>query len=366
MGKQMNVFNGNDNQTYTFDANPTGGVTSGGKTVTFKNAKKILASHGIYSKAEQDWYGKINRFGWIDVFDHDDISREYLFFTKPNLHIYNDNGTTLSYSQATSGNLQSGLQNIPYFVNEADRHKDALCQLQYNVTDRSNKRIPFMYILTNAVISKLDLPSITPTDSDSTENPMGISLKYRGHSIKSDSGYDFSLTVVDTADLEIYTMVKAYDEYIRLLKVGDIVARDSDVVNHIIPEMFSIYKFLVKSDGETIAYWAKLTGCYFADVPRSDMGDPKNEGGFKYALNFHASFVEDMNPLIISEFKAITDTFSGGGAFVNTFDASINAVDNSWVTFPRIEIARGDSRAVRHSGSRDTSKYFDYRLRFSN
>ena len=365
MGKQFNVFNGEASQQYTFDTADNKGNVTASKTVTMNNAKKVLAAHGIYSRADQNWYGTINRFGWIDVYDNDDISREYLFFTKPNLHIFDDGGSVMDYAAANAGSLQSGLKNIPYFVNEAARHKDALCQLQYNVRDSSNKKIPFMYLLTNSVISKLDLPTITPTDSDSTENHLGVSLKYRGHSIKSDSGYDFSLTFVDTADLEIYTLAKAYDEYMRLLKVGDIAQRESDVINHIVPEMFSIYKFLIRSDGETIAYWAKMTGCYFADVPRSDMSDPKNEGGFKFALNFHATFVEDMNPMIISEFKSITDSYTSG-SFIDTYDTSIAALNNTWARYPRIEVVKGDKRALRHSGSIDVSQYSDFRLRFSN
>lgn len=369
MASQFSIFSNKSEQSINYN-----GANSQGrnKTFTLSNSDQLLASNGIYPFTNQNWYNRINRFSWVDVYDNDDILREYLFFTKPNLYIYGDGGSQISYSNAWSDSLQDTLKTIPYFVHEADRHKDALCQLQYNVTDRVKQcKTPFMYLLTNAVQSKLDLPTITPTDSDSTENEMGISLKYRGHSLKSDAGHDFSLTFLDTADLEVYTLVKAYDEYIRLLKVGDISYRDSDVINHIIPEMFSIYKFLIRSDGETIAYWAKLTGCYFADVPRSDMSDPNNEGGFKFAVNFHASFVEDMNPLILSEFYSLTKDLAGQtsinkepSGIAPTYNMDLGRVDNRWCSTPCI-VRYNDARAKRHSGSEETKRYNDYRLRFT-
>ena len=47
-------------------------------------------------------------------------------------------------------------------------------------------------------------------------NLYGTSIAYRGHSYKSDVGFDFSLSFEDTPQLEVYTLAKTYDEYHRL------------------------------------------------------------------------------------------------------------------------------------------------------
>lgn len=343
MGKQMDMFNGKSSQTLRYDKSDTGKA----KSFTIINAKNILASNGFFDMASARWYDKFNRFGWVDPFDTDQVSREYLFFTKPNLNMYKGN----DHSNAT---LITSLQNYPIFVDADSRHRNALMQLQYSVKDGLDRYNPFMYLLSNAVTSKLDLPGISAEAQTSTANIMGIDISYRGHSLKSDCGYDFTLSFTDTAYLEIYTMVKIYDEYMRLLKTGEIAQRPEDIIARVIPEQFSIYKFLIGSDGETILFYAKLTGCYFTDVPRSDFGDPGNDG-FKYSVSFHAQFVEDNNPLILSEFNKISPANST--SYVQTYNSTIGAVDNRWVSFPKI-VRCSDIRSQR----RDVNH--DYRIRW--
>ena len=340
MSKQMDIFKGTTNQT----------LKMGKKTVTIKNAKDVLASNLIFDPSAIEWYDKYNRFGWLDPFNNDQVVQEFLFFTKPDLNIFSGVG----YQNAK---LISQLQNIPFFVDANLRHRQALMQLQSSVHDSYDRSNPFMYLLSNAVTSKLELPGITSESQESTSNIMGTSIQYRGHSLKSDNGYDFTLSFHDTAYLEIYTMVKAYDEYMRLLKLGDVYPKHEYIVNRIIPEQFSIYKFLIGSDGETILYYAKLTGCYFTDVPRSDFGDPGNDG-FKFSLSFHAQFVEDNNPMILNEFNRITPAASKDKSnLVSTYNYNTGTVDNRWVSFPWIESVV-DLRSERRSTKKD------YRMRW--
>ena len=214
-----------------------------------------------------------------------------------------------------------------------------------------------MYLLTNCVTSRLDLPGISAESKESTANVMGTVIQYRSHSRKSDNGYDFSLSFRDNAYLEIYSMVKAYDEYIRLLKSGEISPIKKYIVSRILSEQFSIYKFLVGEDGETILYYAKLTGCYFTDVPRGDMSDPGSDG-FKYSLSFHAQFVEDSNPMIINEFNRISPGNSSTD-FINVYDSDNNVVDNTWARWPRIIVVKENDLQVARRGVK-----YDYRLKW--
>lgn len=336
-------------------------------SVKINNLNNTLAGNRIFSKDDIDYYNHYSRYGFIDPYNTEQVVREFLFFTKPDLNIFN-----LGYEDEKAdkpklkpygileyeADLHPYLQTIPFFVEANIRHKDALRQLQYSVMDADKNRNPFMYLLSNSVTSKLDLPGITAESRESTPNIMGTSIQYRGHSYKSDNGYDFSLSFNDTAYLEIYTMLKAYDEYMRLIKTGEIEPKRDYIINRIIPEQFSIYKFLVGNDGETILFYAKLTGCYFTDVPRSDLSDPGTDG-IKYSVGFHAQFVEDSNPMIINEFNRL----SPGGSqtkYADTYNYEANTVDNSWVKWPKIvAVSSQDDLQVKRRGTG-----YDYRMKW--
>lgn len=331
-------------------ADQNGRVITNEKTKAFniENLGETLAANGFFTKNRLQPYNYISRHGFLPIYDHEQVTREYLFFTKPDLNLYSD---------AKGEYLNASLAALPFFSVANERTGNALKQLQSSVKDSIGVNNPFMYLLSNRVTSKLDLPGISAESKESTANIMGTSIQYRGHSYKSDNGYDFSLSFTDTKYLEIYTMLKAYDEYMRLLKTGEIAPKKIYIENRIISEQFSIYKFLVGEDGETILYYAKLTGCYFTDVPRSDMSDPGPDG-FKYSVSFHAQFVEDSNPMILAEFNRI----SPGGSktnYASAYDYKNNVVDNTWVRWPVIQIASNVNEKTKR---RDTK--YDYRLRW--
>ena len=343
-------------------------VDSGLVSSAAKSVQDVYANNLIFPITKQNWYNKINRYGWIDPYNHDKVVREFLFFTKPDLSLY---GTYTSDGGVNGGRygmvgLRSDMSN-PIIVETSKRMPYVLTQLQSSVTDPDGKVNPFMYILTNAVKSKLDLPAISTDSQESTSNIMGTSIHYRGHSYKSDNGYDFSLSFTDTAYLEIYHMVKCYDEYIRMIKIGTIAPYKKYILDRVIPEQFSIYKFLVGSDGETILYYAKLTGCYFTDVPRSDMADPGDE--IKFSLSFHAQFVEDMNPQILKEFSILTNYAKSRSSaknlkYLDVYNTDMGIVDNKWATYPTIikATSNGDSNYSKRVARRNVK--YDYFLKW--
>ena len=350
MGKQMDPLSGDGSMT--MDNTGTGSTT-----ISIPNTKMIMHQNLLFDRNEIKWYDHFNRYGCIDLYDTDQVIKEVLFFTKPDLYIYDgdklDNNNMLSPS----------LKKIPFFTDAAKRHPKALAQLQYGIKDENGYQSPFMALLSNAVTSKMDLPTIQTEFNQSTPNIYATAIDYRSHSIKSDNSYDFTLSFMDTAYLEIYTMVKAYDEYMRMQKIGDIDFGESRykdyITDRIINDQFSVYKFLVGSDGETILYYAKATGVFFTDVPRADFGDPGNDG-FKFSLNFHANFIEDNNPLILREFNAISPANPTIQEPIDVYNAQ--GVNNSWARYPYIGIY-GDKRAQR-TGERKGAGARDYRLKW--
>ena len=326
------------------------------RPIAVENARMVMHQNLLFDKDEIKWYTHFNRYGFINPYDTDQITREFLFFTKPDLYIYDG-------SSIRDATLSPSLQSHPFFRDADIRHRKALAQLQYQLTDDSGRRSPFMALLTNAVTSKMDLSGIQAEMQQSTPNMYGTTIDYRSHSIKSDNAYDFTLSFADTAYLEVYSLVKAYDEYMRLVKLGSITYNDNYkkyITARIVPEQFSIYKFLVGSDGETILYYAKATGVFFVDVPRGDFGDPGNSG-FNYSVSFHTNFIEDNNPLILAEFNKISPASNAYNVeYVDVFNAL--GVNNSWARYPCIVSAKApeDLRVARRGVN------LDYRLKWTD
>lgn len=326
------------------------------KRIQINFLEDTLAGNKIFPKDKIEYYNGYSRYGFIDPYNNEQAIQEFLFFTKPDLNLFGE-GSRISVGYDSE--LNSYLQTIPFFVEANERNKDALRQLQYSIKDSYGVNNPFMYLLSNRVTSKLDLPGISAESKESTSNIMGANIQYRGHSYKSDNGYDFSLSFFDSAYLEIYTMLKAYDEYMRLLKTGEIAPKKKYILSRIISEQFSIYKFLISDDGETILYYAKLTGCYFTDVPRSDMSDPGNDG-FKFSVSFHAQFVEDSNPMILEEFNRISPGGSITTNYADTYDIDNQIVDNSFVRWPKIiKVDKSNDLQVKRRGTN-----YDYRMKW--
>lgn len=347
---------GQNYESDNFVVNDTKGRQRG--FINSNDMRKTLAANGLFASEDIQLYQKFNRYGYSNPFNETE-NREYLFFTKPDLNIFKVDDTASS-KQYNALELNDTLKNIPIFTDAAQRYKPSLTQLQSSVNSLGNVSSPFMTILTNTVTSRLDLPTISADTSDSSSNMYTTAIQYRSHSLKSDNGYDFTLSFTDTKYLDVYMLVKLYDEYIRLQKAGTIGPRKTYIVNSILSEQFSIYKFIVGADGETILYFAKLTGVFFTDVPRGEFGDPGKDG-FKYSLSFHSQFVEDSNPAILSDFNLLTGKIGtvkatngnmirgvsfvdDGGLNAPVFDPGIG-VNNSWVNSPYV--VRIDSRDLR-------------------
>ena len=311
---------------------------------------KILAANLIFPRRQIEWYTKFNKFGCIDPFNSVTANREYLFFTKPDLNIF-------ANSRDSSGGLISELEDFVLFNDAYKRYRPVLELLESSVnTDR-----PFNCLLSNAVTSKLDLPSLQANTDTVTPNIYGTTITYRGTSIKSDNAYDFSLSFTDTIFTEIYMFAKLYDKYINLCKLGYVSPKKTYIENRILPEQFSIYKFIVGDDGETILFACKFIGVCLTDVPRSDFSDPAQDG-FKYSLSFTAQFVEDELPVVVKDFNIVAG--QGNSAAKGTpqpvYDPFIGAVNNDWASYPYIEIADSKTRQSVGLGT------YNYKLKWGN
>ena len=299
---------------------------------------ETLWANNLYSRRDMEWYTKFNRFGCIDPYNALSGAREYLFFTKPDLNLVIPD----------TRQLNPELKNQPYFEELINRYPDVIAQLQKSngIGDKG----PFMAILSNAVKNSLELPGITANTIDTPSNIYGTSYNYRGWGYHDDENVSFSLEFEDTKYLEVYNLIKAYEEYQRLKRLGMVTPPNiypkAPVVNgkcfgyylknKILHDQFSVYKFIVEDDGETIIHYSKFWGVFFKNVPRDAFSDPKVEGGLRYAVEFEAAFVEDLNPSILTDFNELTYDYVKNTKDLPVFNKNTKMIDGTWATMPII------------------------------
>ena len=256
-------------------------------------------------------FGMFDRVGILDPTAKIISTKEYVFFTKPDLNIFkNSQGTALNDGRdpVTGEYLYDGLANIPIFRDAFVRYKDVLAQLQSSVhLDNYIYNSPFMNILSNNIKSPIDLPAISAEETATSANVYGTAITYRDSSEKSDDGYEFNIEFEDTKYLEIYMLFKLYDEYERKKKLGIVGPKEEYIVNKIIHDQFSIYKLLVAEDGESIIYFAKFYGVYPKGVPRDVMNEVGSDGKVRFTVPFKCQFMDDQDPQILADFNALTN-----------------------------------------------------------
>lgn len=326
---------------------PTTGVQSRiFKQDLMDDMKDSFQSANIHNRRDIQWYDRFNRFGLIDPYNSLTNTREYLFFTKPDLHIC-EPGTV---------ELNPELKNNQFFVELLNRYPQVAMQLQKSVgTEKTTTYCPFMPILSNSVKNKLDMPEMQSSVIDTPATIFGTSIDYRGDAFNSGEKHEFSLEFEDSRYLELYHLFRAMEEYAQLKKFGIVsppninkaevdsksgLAFSKYIQNKELHDQFSIYKFIVDEDYEDIVYYAVLKGVFTKTTPREAFSDIDPNGGMRYNVQFEAQFVEDSKPWILSEFNnLITSTMSlseKNPQWLDIYNEKIGDVDGSWARIPYV------------------------------
>ena len=328
----------------------------------------VFNSNNIFNRRDLRWYDRFNRFGVIDPFNGVSNTKEYLFFTKPDLHIY-EPGTT---------NLNPELSDSSFFVELSERYPDVIRQLQKSIrVEKSSDYYPFMNILSNSVKNTLDMPEVSAEDIETSTNIYGTTITYRGDGWSSDEGYEFQLEFEDTRYLELYHLFKAYDEYERLKRVGMISppnidgATSTDGVAYTryhrykeLHDQFGVYKIVTDEDYETILYYAYFCGVYPKTVPRDSFSDIRTDSGLKYTVTFKAQFVDDMKPYILANLNNLITTtmlMSSNPQYVDVYNTDENRIDARWAVAPWI-VRRYKNNTNQWLGP--NSMKYDYKLKW--
>lgn len=62
--------------------------SEGSRFFSESDINNILKSNLVYNRQDLQWYSAFNRFGFLDPYNNLSQSKEYLFFTKPDCHIF--------------------------------------------------------------------------------------------------------------------------------------------------------------------------------------------------------------------------------------------------------------------------------------
>ena len=226
--------------------------------------RRTLRANGFFMPDDMKMNDAFYRYPRADPYNYVDGAREYLFFTKPDLPLLN-----------TNGNLIYPANQVAYFSDLFDStgyRKSVFGNLCQSYGYGHN--CPFMRILSNRKASNMDIPDIQVDELETAVNMFGTKILYPKSSLASDEGVDFSIDFEDTRFTEVYHLWKVYDIYRQLKWEGllgpSIQAGREDVKDDaydkryanftyykLLYDHFSVFKFLVGTDGETILYMAK-------------------------------------------------------------------------------------------------------------
>ena len=268
-------------------------------------------------------YQKFARYERLDPNNWMGATREFIFFTTPDLQLFK--GPTLNPSIA----------NNALMVEAFKRYNDVLQSLSYSACGR-----PFVNLLSNYKRSNVDLPDInTASDYETSKNILGSSLFYRGTSYESDENHEFSVEFEDTKYLEVYMWFRLFDEYERMKHYGLVDFVDDNYLNgKIIHDQMAMYKFIVGEDGESIIHYSKFIGVYPKNVPRSTFSDLPADGNVKFTINFKAAYVEDMDPNIILDFNEIAKKIPAGDPSLGGYMDEFNGWSGEYMQRPYIAL----------------------------
>jgi len=306
--------------------------------LNFNDFANEARNAGLYPRQEINNYTKFARFGnFLDPSSIVTYAREYIFFTKPDLHLFNNGDPAI---------LNPEISNIAFFTEMQQRYNIILKQLQISAKGNVS---PFINLLTNSANSGLDLPALDSLEMETGANIYGELIKYRWMSL--DTPHEFSVEFLDSKYLEIYLLCKTWEEYARKKSIGLVTPpNDSYIIDKVLHDQVSGYKIIVGEDGETIIYYAKLYGVYIKNVPRDVFSNFNYKDGYiSLSLSFSADFVEDMDPSILVDFNELTAPYAGGPN-IPIYDKTNHMVNGQLVNMPYIQyIPKGDTSISRYS-----------------
>ena len=297
--------------------------------------KKLHKTLGIIDDPSQNslynWNMSLNYYNRFKLPTTNDMLQKgfaHVFFVRPDCNI-------LSNGKATSS-----VMNNQFFAMQAKRSPGLLKELVLN----NGKKHDFMLSLSNKVASFSLADEYINSDTYG-KGYTGYKIAYGKNNIESKTAGQLSITFNDDRNGHVYQLIRAWTEYISGVYRGEIIPKESTIMNKILDYSSAIYYIVTAEDNETIIFWSKYYGVFPTQIPSDQYAWA--QGNVIQTLNptiqFVYSFKEDYNPKALVEFNANAGVGSGTLTYAPTFDKNLGHVGATWVGAPFIETLTGSS-----------------------
>ena len=148
----------------------------------------LLNSNGIFRREDMQDFDRFYIFPRNDPYKMLGTTREYIFITKPDLHIFDAENV---------GTLNPEIGNDPFFVDLMDRGYQYSVLSNLQLSAKNGRYNPFIPMFTNYKTTNLDLSPINAGDIDTAANAFGTKIYYRRPTDTSNEECEFSLEFKD-------------------------------------------------------------------------------------------------------------------------------------------------------------------------
>lgn len=301
------------------------GLSQYSTTSEFERKAMNLSNIFTKSQIDENRFTGFNRYGLLDPYHTNLYAKEYLFFTRPDLNIFKQNG-----------DLNDVLVNNNYFSGAVLSNKRSLQALQDTNIYVNNRHPTWNYLLSNQVSSNLDMPSIQAEMTQHNQNLYGISQSFRDSTRSNEYSFDHSLEFNDTTDHDVYQFFKAYNEYCNLEYERDLIPHKQYLLYPSRYKEFSIYKIVV-NDFNKIIYYGKHIGVTIKGLPMDSMNDHENRT--KITIPLHTFHVIEFNPYILTEINILSRRAVGDiddSKLLPLYNKEYSVSNKEWASVPVI------------------------------
>ena len=226
----------------------------------------------------------------------------YVFFTKPELNIFEDG----SYGTKVNSEIAS----IPDFNLLLRTDPELFVNLQAN-QGYGNFILPLTNMVRN--FPTKDVVIKTRESAETADDWKVIYASRKNDSISSDT---VDLSFLDDRNLTTYKTLKIWVEYMHNVSVGNIKPKKKHIRKRCLDYACSIYFFLTDETATNIKYWCKLIGAFPTNIPSSAFS--WEIGNFKqteYSVTFQY-FAKDESPNVLTDFNKVSEA---SGTFRQTW-----------------------------------------------
>lgn len=275
----------------------------------------IEKSFDNYTNKNQDVTGQENLTQFLGFktdhyYEPFNTGRAFIFMTKPFLFLNPlkpGSSNLLSYDYLAYQNMCKDPYFSLFLITESSSVNDNLI-----IKSLSYKEFP-------NDIKSLFLPAITnkakgfdPADTvletfQAFDTKQQLSMNLPTFTTTSEASGNFTISVSESNNLDFIKMISLWVKYINNVSDGTFNANPEMIKNGVVDYMSSLYYFVLDSDGRTLKYWAKYTGCYPTAIPYGSLRSQKGEvSSTELDIPFVYTIKEDMNPAILEDFNRIS------------------------------------------------------------